>query len=73
MAAQHPYRKNSVHRLRSALESGGVSLHDVWLACLGRGGTVDAFTLDAYIHGLGTLSTLDRLVLECACREALEP
>lgn len=72
MPAQHPYRKDAVPRLRSALETGGVSLQDVWIACLGRGGKADAFTLDAYIHGLGTLSTLDRLVLECACREALD-
>jgi len=58
--------------LRIALQAGDFNLQDVWIACLGRGGEADAFTLDAYIHGVGTLSRLDRLVLECACREALE-
>ncbi|MBM6622205.1 hypothetical protein JTF08_11355 [Micrococcaceae bacterium RIT802] len=72
MSPQHPYRNDLADRLRAGLQSGHVSLQDVWIACLGRGGDADAITLDAYIHGLGTLSVLDNLVLECACRETLD-
>ncbi|WP_372698201.1 hypothetical protein [Arthrobacter sp. JSM 101049] len=72
MPSHHFSRNDPLPRLRSALRSGEVSLQDVWIACVGLGGEADAFTLDAYLHGVGTLSPLDHLVLECACRDALD-
>lgn len=57
--------------LRTALDSKQLNLWNVWLAYFSLGGNADSFYLDAYIHELISVPSVDRLLLEQACRDTL--
>lgn len=70
MTTNPGYRDDSKCLLR-ALEAHRVSSFDLWVSYLGLGGLLDNLDVEAYLHGLITVSDLEHLLLDEAAREIL--
>ncbi|MUK03204.1 hypothetical protein GM708_15595 [Vibrio cholerae] len=61
-------------RLRTlhAMRQIGIDVQQVWIRYFSIGGNVDEFELDAYLHGLIRLTSLDRNMISHAVNELID-
>ncbi|KQO00799.1 hypothetical protein ASF21_10795 [Arthrobacter sp. Leaf234] len=55
-----------------AVEQLDLGVHQVWIRYFSIGGVADEFDVDAYLHGLKTLTTLDRDLVAHAVSELIK-
>jgi hypothetical protein len=56
-------------RCRVLLDVCGVTMEELWLSFFAHDGDADLLEIDAYLHGLITLSTFDTFVLDLTVRD----
>jgi hypothetical protein len=56
-------------RVRVLLDVCGVTIEELWLSFFEHDGDADLLDMDAYLHGLMTLSTFDTIVLDLTVRD----
>ena len=58
--------------LRSAVQSAGISVGDLWLHYFSLGGAVGEYEVEAYLQGLLALPALQRDLLAMAANELID-
>lgn len=53
----------------AVLDSTGATVMDLWVSFWSMGGNADVLELDAYIHGLASVSSSDELAFAAAVQE----
>jgi hypothetical protein len=68
--AQHTPEEQRLRTLQ-AMQAAGLSLQSMWIRYFSIGGSADEFEVDAYLHGLISLTPLERNCVSYAVNELI--